>query len=276
MDTQHYQVIRDLVRERAGIVLGEDKQYLVDSRMRSVCREFGCKGIPELIAAIRARKSGIEVAVVEALTTNETQFFRDVHPFEALVKEVVPGMMTRNADRKKLRFWCAACSSGQEPVSLAIALLESGLPLHGWDWSIRATDINKKMIERCQAGFYSHLEIGRGFPEDKLETYFRSDAKGWTLRPKILDLLDYSTLNLTQEWRIPEPIDIVLLRNVLIYFSPETKAKILNRVYRSMPPGGVLLLGTAESTLGLCDGFVPEVVGRTTIFRRAGAMARSA
>ena len=260
--------VRDLVRRRSGIVLDADKDYLIESRLTAVAREVGCATVEDVITRARQPSGGdMNVRVVEALTTNETSFFRDVHPFEALRDEIMPAVLAARATSRTVRIWSAACSTGQEPYSIAMTARDYFSKTPGWNVKIVATDLAEKVLERARAGVYGQLEVNRGLPAPMLVKYFTRDAANFKVKPEIRDMIDFRPLNLVEQWPLMPKPDIVFVRNVLIYFDIETKKKILARVRQSLAPDGVLFLGGAETTLNLDDAFerVPE--GKAVCYR---------
>jgi chemotaxis protein methyltransferase CheR len=261
--------IRALVRDRSAIVLDDGKQYLVQTRLVNVLREAELDSFAGLVAELRRRPHGkIAGDVVEAMTTNETSFFRDGHPFDAVTDDLVPAIIGSRPGAT-LTIWCGACSSGQEPYSLAIALAERHPALvRSGRVRIVATDLAPSMVERCRAGRFSALEVNRGLPARHLVRHFEQDGREWVVRPELRSLIEASELNLTGSWTGVPRCDIVWLRNVLIYFSPDTKAKILARVRREvLVPGGHLFLGASETTLNVDETYVRREVGRSICYQ---------
>lgn len=261
--------IRRVLEERAAIVLDDDKEYLVRSRLRPLLREAGLPTITALVTSLR-RDPGSELTdrVVDAMTTNETSFFRDIHPFEALAAEIVPGLLAERPADSPLTIWSAACSSGQEPYSVAITLLERVPELDAGRIRIVATDLSPTMVERCRAGRYSQLEINRGMPARLLVRYFEQDGAEWVVRPEVRALVQAHRMNLTDPWDVVPRCDVVLLRNVLIYFSHDTRREILRRVRTQvLAPGGHLLLGAGETTLNLDDAWLRRTIGSATCYQ---------
>ncbi|MDQ2756771.1 MAG: protein-glutamate O-methyltransferase CheR [Actinomycetota bacterium] len=262
-----FHFICDLVRRDAGIVLEDGKEYLVESRLLPLARAAGIATTADYVAALRTRPTPDgRGAVVDALTTNETFWFRDQDPFEALTRVVVPELSGRPNPRRKLRIWSAACSSGQEPYSIAMLMAELLLPL-GWSAEIVATDISPTMLDRARAGTYSQLEVGRGLPASMLSKYFRRCGTQWQVSDDIRSMVTVAPLNLTQPLPVGSPFDIVFLRNVLIYFDTPTKSRIMRQVRQVTTPGGFMFLGAAETTLGVDDAWERVPLGRFTLNR---------
>ena len=267
--TSDFDVIRQLVHRRAGIVLEPGKEYLVESRMHPILREHSLRDIGDLVTQLHgAGGRRLEQQIIEAMTTNETSFFRDHHPFETLRTDVLPGLVERNANSRSLRIWCAACSSGQEPYSIAMTLKEHfASKLVGWNVQIVATDISDEMIEKTRQGAYSELEINRGLPAPMMVKYFQRVGLQWQVRPELRALVEVRKLNLVENWCGLGRFDIVFLRNVLIYFDAETKRKILAQVKTVLNPGAHLFLGGAETVINFADDFEIVRLGRTVVYR---------
>ncbi len=260
--------VRTLVRSRAGIVLDEGKDYLIESRLAMVAQEHGLATTEEVVARAQAPASGIwETRVVEALTTNETSFFRDFAPFEGLRARVIPEMMAARAASRSLTIWSAAASTGQEAYSIAMILREHFPELLGWRVRIVATDLAGTVLERARAGRYRQLEVNRGMPANLLVKYFVRDGNEWCVVPEVRAMVDFSALNLVTEMhRYPLP-DIAFVRNVLFYFDGATKEAILRRVATALPPDGVLFLGGTESN-PLEDVYERITVDRCVYYRQ--------
>jgi chemotaxis protein methyltransferase CheR len=262
-----YAFVQELVRKHASIILNAGQEYLVKSRLEPVARQAGLPDLAALVARLRREPYGpLHATVVEAMTTNETSFFRDRHPYEALKKHVLPELIERRRVERTLHVWSAACSTGQEPYSLAM-LLAGMKELTGWKVRILGTDLSEKAIARAQTGVYSTLECGRGLPERLLEKHFERDGQFYRVKPAIRAMIDWKSVNLAAPLPRLPTFDIVFLRNVLIYFSPATCKSILNRTLATMSKEGYLVLGTTENMLGLSVGFEPMTVGKTTLYR---------
>ncbi|MDZ4672895.1 MAG: protein-glutamate O-methyltransferase CheR [Gemmatimonadota bacterium] len=251
-----FDFLRALIRDRSAIVLDPGKEYLVESRMLPLLRSERLGSIAALVAALRAAPRGeLERKVVEAMTTNETSWFRDVHPFNALRSDFLPALLTARAAERKLRFWSTACSSGQEAYSLTITLAEYFPQLRDWDVQILATDLSREMVERAQQGRYGQLEINRGLPAPHVVRYFERQGVHWQVKPELRRLVRARQINLIEAWPALPRFDVILLRNVLIYFDLETKRGILRRARQALRPDGVLFLGSAETTFMVDDGW---------------------
>jgi chemotaxis protein methyltransferase CheR len=258
MRSEDFEFLSRTVRQRSGLVLTEDKVYLVESRLMPVARKYGMKSVDELVQSLKLKQDqGVLRAVTEAMTTNETLFFRDTKPFDQFKKVVLPNILATRGDRRSMRVWCAACSSGQEPYSLAMILKEEGAKLAGWRIEIVATDINSEVVDRAKAGLYSQFEVQRGLPISMLMKYFKQVEDKWQISNEIKAMVDYREFNLLNDPRILGQFDVVFCRNVLIYFDQPTKGQVLDRIRGVMPDDGVLYLGGAETVLGVTDKFEP-------------------
>jgi chemotaxis protein methyltransferase CheR len=268
IDASEFDYIRRLVLDQSAIVLEEEKLYLVESRLLPLARREGFDSISSLVDRLATRRfDGLHRKVVEAMTTNETSFFRDFHPFEALRKSILPGLLVKRDASKELNFWSAACSSGQEPYSLAILLQENFPQLSAWEVRIIATELSAEMLARAREGLYSQLEVNRGLPAHLLVKYFRQQGSDWQIREDLRGRVDFQILNLAEPWALVPPMDVILMRNVLIYFGVETKKTILGRVRQLLRPDGFLFLGGAETTFNLDDAFERVQFDRTICYR---------
>lgn len=267
--------LRKLVRDRSGIVLGEDKTYLIESRLMPVTRLHGLASLDGLVAKLRNQPpAALLKQVVEAMTTNETLFFRDAHPFETLGKFVLPDLMKKRAEQKSLSVWCAAASTGQEPYSLAMTIREQvpGL-LNGWKLKMLGTDLSSEVLARARAGIYSQLEVARGMPAPLLARYFQRQSDGtWLIREDLRQMFEFRELNLLDNYPFGEKYDVVMMRNVLIYFDLETKKQILAKVRRVMAPDGYFFLGGAETTMNIDDAFERVNDGKGGAYRLRAAV----
>jgi len=252
-----YEFLRKLLKERSGLDLSSDKQYLVESRLIPLARRGGLAGIAELVATIRSGSDALTTEVVEAMTTNETFFFRDKIPFDHLREAILPALLQARANRRSLRIWCAASSTGQEPYSIAMCLKEFGPALAGWRVEIVATDLSQAVLEKARAGIFSQFEVQRGLPIQMLVKYFTQVGELWQLNADIRAMVQHRQLNLLQDFSHLGTFDVVFCRNVLIYFDQDTKVGIFDRLAKMVEPDGVLALGAAESVVGISDAFKP-------------------
>jgi chemotaxis protein methyltransferase CheR len=260
--------ISDMVRTRSAIVLEPGKEYLVEARLAPLVRELGLESIGALVTKLRQGNGGLAERVTEAMTTNETSFFRDVAPFHALRTSVVPTLLEARKVQRSLRIWCAASSSGQEPYSIAMTIDDAFPQLRDWNTQIVATDLSPVMVERGRSGVYKALEVNRGLPAPMLIKYFTKVGVDYELKPEIRSMVDFSELNLIGAWPAFPTFDIVFLRNVLIYFDVETKRTIFGRVKRLLASDGFLFLGAAETTMNIDDGFERLPFERAGCYRR--------
>ena len=254
-----YDYLRKLLKDRSGLVLSVDKQYLVESRLTPLARKAGIASLGELVAKLRSNNERLAVDVVEAMTTNESFFYRDKIPFDHFRDTIMPGLLAARARERRLRIWCAAASTGQEPYSLAMCLKEMKDKLAGWRVEILGTDLSTEVLEKAKAGVYSQFEVQRGLPIQMLVKHFSQVGDTWHISPEIRAMVQYRPLNLLSDFAHLGSFDVVFCRNVLIYFDQETKIGVLNRIARLLDPDGFLVLGAAETVVGLTDAFKPLV-----------------
>ncbi len=266
-----FSYISDLVKQDTAIVLGPGKEYLVENRLLPLAREVGCSDVVALIARLNGGSDDrLRRQIVEAMTTNETSFFRDRDPFNALSQIVLPDLCRKRTVTHRLSIWSAACSSGQEPYSIAMSVLDHPLITSDWTVDVLATDINEEMIERAQRGRFSQLEVNRGLPVSMLVRHLERFETDWKVLPAVRNMVRFKKLNLDEAFDLPL-MDVVFLRNVLIYFDATTKAEVLKRVRKVLRPDGYLFLGGSESPLGLDDSFERVALGNATAYRPRGA-----
>ncbi len=259
--------VRDLVYRRAGIVLAADKNYLIEARLLTLARELGLPSVEDVVDEARAEVGDrCNGRIVEALTTNETTFFRDVHPFEALHEKVLPELLAARPPSQPLRVWSAACSTGQEAYSIAMTVLER-MPSAEARVRILGTDVAPSMVTRAHEGRYRHLEVNRGLPAPLLVKHFSRDGAEWVISPRLRTMVEFKQLNLVAPATPFPPSDLVFLRNVLIYFDEPTRRAVLKRVRAAMAPDGYLFLGCAETTSSLDDAFDRVRVGNAVCHR---------
>jgi chemotaxis protein methyltransferase CheR len=273
-----YDFICKLLKGRSGLMLSADKHYLVESRLLPVARRAGLQGLPELIQKLRGPAAEpLTVEVVEAMTTNESFFFRDKIPFDHFREFIMPRLLAARVAQRRIRIWCAAAASGQEPYSLAITLKEMGAQIAGYRTEIVATDISNEILEKAKSGIYSQFEVQRGLPIQLLVKYFSQVGDMWQISPDIKTMVQYRPLNLLNDFSAIGTFDIVFCRNVLIYFEQATKIDVLNRIARITAPDGYLTLGAAETVIGLTDTFraVQERRGVYELNRPAAATPAS-
>jgi len=270
-----YEYLRKLLKDHSGLDLSADKQYLIESRLLPLARKSGLSGIPDLVMKIKAGSSSHIAQVVEAMTTNETFFFRDKVPFDHFRDTMMPEVLKARAARKSVRIWCAAGSTGQEPYSLAMCLKEMSAALAGWRVEIVATDLSQEVLEKSKAGIYSQFEVQRGLPIQMLVKYFKQSGEFWQVNPELRAMVQHRQLNLLHDFSQLGAFDIIFCRNVLIYFDQDTKINIFNRLARLVEADGFLVLGAAETVVGLTDTFKP-VPERRGLYRPTGARASTA
>ncbi|OFW46060.1 MAG: chemotaxis protein CheR [Acidobacteria bacterium RIFCSPLOWO2_12_FULL_67_14b] len=270
---QDFDYVRSLVCDQAGIVLENGKEYLVESRLVPLAKRHGYDSIDTLLVALRRADATLRRTVVEAMTTNETTFFRDIEPFEALRKHVVPELLAARSASRELRIWYGASSTGQEPYSVVMMLLQHFPQLANWNVTHHATDISLEVLERARQGKYNQIEMNRGLPVAYLVKYFEKCGLEWQLKPVVRDKVRFEQMNLVKPWPALPVFDIVMLRNVMIYFDIEAKKQILGKIRRQLRPDGYLFLGGAETTMGLDDSFRRMQFDRAGCYRTSEAAA---
>jgi chemotaxis protein methyltransferase CheR len=258
MKLADFELYKSLLLEKSGLVITPDKSYLLDSRLSPIAKKWNYPTLEMMPLQLRAIPDPKLVKdVVEAMTTNETSFFRDTKPFTLFQETVLPHMIQNRASRKKVRIWCAACSSGQEPYSLSMILKDKEAQLKGWQFEIIATDLSDDILAQARKATYSQFEVQRGLPIQYLMKYFTQVGDAWQLKDEIKNMVKFSTFNLLDDMSRLGQFDIVFCRNVLIYFDEKNKAQILARVEKQMDKDAFLFLGGAETVLGITDKFVP-------------------
>jgi chemotaxis protein methyltransferase CheR len=270
-----YEYLRKFLRDHSGLDLSADKQYLIESRLLPLARKAGLSGISELVQKLQGGSSALVTSVVEAMTTNETFFFRDKVPFDHFRDTIMPEIIRARAGRKSVRIWCAAGSTGQEPYSLAMCLKEMGASLTGWRVEIIATDLSQEVLEKSRAGIYSQFEVQRGLPIQMLVKYFKQTGETWQIIPELRAMVQHRQLNLLHDFSQLGTFDVIFCRNVLIYFDQDTKINIFNRFTRLIEPDGFLVLGAAETVVGLTDAFRP-IPERRGLYKPNDARATAA
>lgn len=257
--------------ECSAIVLEEGKEYLVESRLGPIAKAEGFDTIDRLVEALRINSNnGLQSTVVEALTTNETSFFRDIHPFETLKDVVLPELLKNRNSTKELNIWCGASSSGQEPYTVAMLIQENFPILLDWKMNFIASDISEKMLDRCRSGLFSQLEVNRGLPASLLIKNFDRQGANWVIKKQFRDMIEFKYINLSRELPYLPKMDMVFMRNVLIYFDVEMKKKILKQVKSILQPDGYLFLGGAETTLNLDESYTRLGVKFSGCYRLRG------
>ena len=272
MTPPDYEYLRKLLKDQSGLDLSTDKQYLIESRLLPLSRKAGLAGIPELVQKMKAGSASLVAQVVEAMTTNETFFFRDKIPFDHFRQCIIPEILKARAARKSARIWCAAGSTGQEPYSLAMCLKEMESQLAGWRVEIIATDLSQDVLEKSKSGIYSQFEVQRGLPATMLIKYFAQVGETWQIAPEIRGMVKFLPLNLLNDFTHLGRFDLVLCRNVLIYFDQVTKIGVLERIADASERGGFLMLGGAETVVGLTDRFKP-LPNKRGVYAQPGSAA---
>jgi chemotaxis protein methyltransferase CheR len=263
--SENYRFLQKHVYSQTGIVLDEDKHYLFESRLTPIIRDLGLASINDLCALLQATcEPGVGRQVVEAMTTNETYFFRDPSHYDAIRNVLLPRLKEERQDTKKLRFWSAAASTGQEAYSLAMLLLENGLS--EWNVQILGTDFSSQVLERARSGKYQQIEVNRGLPASLLVKHFRRSGMEWQLSETVRRMARFETIDLRKSMRALGPFDLVFCRNVMIYFDAETKKKILKELHSTLFRGGWLLLGGAETAFEVDEWFERKTVGNAIVY----------
>jgi chemotaxis protein methyltransferase CheR len=261
----NYRFLQEHIHTQVGIVLEDNKHYLFESRLAPIVKQYGLGSINDLCAVLRAKRDiALSHDVVEAMTTNETYFFRDPAQYEAIRTVLLPKLKQERGDAKTLRFWSAASSTGQEAYSLAMLLRQA--QLEDWKLDILGTDFSAKVVDRARCGLYQQLELNRGLPAALMVKYFRRHGMEWQLNKEIREMVRFDTIDLRQSMRSLGPFDLVFCKKVMIYFDDETKRKILKELHSTLQPGGWLLLGGAENALGFEDRFERQTVGNATVY----------
>jgi chemotaxis protein methyltransferase CheR len=256
MRIEDFDLFAQVLKEQSGLILTKDKVYLLESRLMPIARKRNWKGLEELAAQLRAGRDAVLLKqITEAMTTNESSFFRDQKPFDQLKTVVLPELMKARADTKTIRIWSAACSSGQEAYSIAMTIKEMGPVTQGWRFEIIGTDLSEEMVQRSRAGAYSQFEVQRGLPVQLLVKYFKQNGDKWEIAPELRAMANFRTYNLLHDLKALGRFDIVFCRNVLIYFDQPTKGRVLDAISSLMPPDGRLYLGGAETVLGITEKF---------------------
>jgi chemotaxis protein methyltransferase CheR len=269
-----YEYLRKLLKGQSGLDLSADKQYLIESRLLPLSRKARLSGISELVQKMKDGSASLAAEVVEAMTTNETFFFRDKVPFDHFRDTIMPEILQARASRRSIRIWCAAASTGQEPYSLAMCLKEMSAALAGWRIEILATDLSQGVLEKSRTGIYSQFEVQRGLPIQMLVKYFKQTGDIWQINADIRAMVQHRQLNLLHDFSQSGVFDVIFCRNVLIYFDQDTKINIFNRLAKANEPDGFLVLGAAKTVVGLTDVYKPYP-DRRGLYRPNGTHATS-
>jgi len=258
MNIDDFNLLSKLIKDRSGLTLTKDKAYLLESRLLPVARKWNLKSLDELVMRLRTRsEAGLVRDVVEAMTTNESFFFRDIKPFDQFKQVVLPFLLQSRGANRNIKIWSAACSSGQEPYTLSMMLKEERQKLIGWNVDILATDLSTEILAKAQAGLYSQFEVQRGLPIQLLVKYFKQAGDRWQIDSTIREMVRYRPFNLLDDLSGLGQFDIIFCRNVLIYFDQPTKQMVLERMAKQLAPDGFLYLGGAETVVGITDKFQP-------------------
>ena len=265
-----FQYVSDLARRTAALVIEPGKEYLVETRLAPLAKQKGCNSLSDLIDLMRNDRgyTALHASAVDALTTNETFFFRDFHPFEALRKSVIPAVIEKRSAVRKLSVWSAASSTGQEPYSIAMLLREHFPELAGWQVSILATDFSPTVLQQARAGSYNQFEVNRGLPAPMLLKNFTKQGDRWVVKEEIRKQIEFREMNLIQPWPIMPAFDVIFIRNVMIYFDVPTKQSILRRMRACLLPHGTLFLGTAETTMNIDPEWQPVTLGGAVAYQQ--------
>ncbi len=269
INPEQFRFFSTLVKESSGIALTKGKEYLLESRLNELARVLGMKDINELYKKAKFNPTPkLKEQIIEAMTTNETYFFRDQHPFEALKSNIIPELIEVRKSKKQLKFWSAACSTGQEPYSIAIILEEHFPNIKTWRREIIASDISQQAIDKGRDGRFTQVEVNRGLPIQLLIKYFKQQGAFWMIDPKLKKMIRFKKLNLMGPLIGINNIDVIMCRYVLIYFDQETKKAILNKLVKVLNPGGYLFLGATETPVGLPTNMKRRTFGRATCWQK--------
>jgi chemotaxis protein methyltransferase CheR len=268
MKAADFDFIRNFIRTQTAIVIEPGKEYMVESRLEALARKEKFSDIDSFISHIRASpKPDLLKRVVDSMTTNETSFYRDIHPFEALRTTLLPELIRKRATERQINFWCGAASTGQECYSVLMTIAETCPEIFRWRFTFMATDLSREVLAKAQSGKYSQLEVNRGLPASMLAKYFTRDEDQWEIKPELRSHVLFREMNLIGDWPAMPMMDLIFMRNVLIYFDIETKRAILSKIRKVLRPDGYLFLGGAETTLNLDDNFERVVIQKTTCYK---------
>lgn len=278
VSAENYRFIQQFARDTAAIVLEAGKDYLVETRLTPLALQAGFATLDGFLTQLRTNRTGtlFHDQVIDALTTNETSFFRDFHPFETIRLHLIPALIAKRAATRKLTIWSAASSSGQEAYSLAMLTSEHFPELRAWQIKIIGTDLSPTMVKQARSGSYSQLEVNRGLPAPMLLKYFTKVDSRWVIKDDLKKLVEFREMNLSKPWAILPPFDIVMMRNVMIYFDIATKKTILSKIRNCLQSDGYLFLGSAETTLNLDLNWDASTLGNATFYHPKSALAVAA
>jgi chemotaxis protein methyltransferase CheR len=270
MRPDDFDFIAQILKKRSGLVISNDKLYLLESRLLPVARRRGIQSMDELVSSIRLRPDETLLRdITEAMTTNESFFFRDTRPFDQFRNFTLPELLKSRASQKRIRIWCAAASTGQEPYSIAMILKEEAYKLSGWKVEILATDLSREVLERARLGIYNQFEVQRGLPTAMLNKYFTKVKDDWQINAEIRSMVTYKEFNLLNNMIGLGKFDVIFCRNVLIYFDQETKGMVLDNMAKLLPEDGFLYLGGTETILGISESF-KQTSGQRSIYSTTG------
>jgi len=274
----NFKYIQEFAREAAAIVLEPGKEYLVETHITPIARQTGFATLDDFINQLRTNRQATQFheQVIDAITTNETSFFRDFHPFEALRHQILPKLIEQRAGVRRLNIWSAASSTGQEPYTIAMIVREYFPQLRDWNVSILGTDLSPTVIAQAKQGVYSQLEVNRGLPAPLLMKYFTKVDTKWAIKDDVKRLVEFRLMNLVKIWPMMPVFDIVFIRNVMIYFDVESKKVILKRIRQCLQAQGHLFLGTAETTMNIDPDWIPVVFGKATVHQCKPALMNAA
>ena len=258
MEISEFEFYKTLLKDKSGLSISQEKIYLLETRLAPVVQKYGFGTLDRLTQSFRLKRDETVIKdVVEAMTTNETLFFRDDKPFKHFKTAILPEMLKNRANTRHLKIWSAACSSGQEPYSIAMTLEENVMEKATWKFDIFATDISDPVLEQARNGVYTHFEVQRGLPIQTIVKYFVQDGERWRVKDDLKKMVRFSKFNLLDRMTSVGQFDIIFCRNVLIYFDEETKKKVLSALVNQLAPDGYLFLGSSETVLGLAQNLKP-------------------
>jgi len=268
VSTNDFDYLRQLVHDHSAVVLSADKIYLAELHLQPIAESAGFALIAELVSYLKTQPfNNLHIQTIEALVTNETSFFRDHHPFEALKQYILPELIKKRAIERSLNIWCAACSNGQEPYSIAMLIREHFPLLTNWSIRLIASDFSTKVLARAQKGHYNQLEISRGLSKNLRDKYFQRLDSHWQIKDEIRQMAEFRQINLMQSWSSLPEIDVIFLRNVLIYYDIATKKALLRKVKQQLRTDGYLFLGSAETTINLDESFKQVSFNKSICYR---------
>lgn len=272
---ENFKFVCEFAKDTAAIILEPGKEYLVETRLAPIAKQAGFGSLDEFLAQLRTNRTGtlFHEQVIDALTTNETSFFRDFHPFETLRQHVLPKVIEQRASLRRLSIWSAASSTGQELYTIGMLIREHFPELNDWNVSILGTDLSPTVLAQAKKGVYSQLEVNRGLPASMLIKYFTKADTKWVIKDEVRKLIEFRQLNLVKPWPILPMFDVIFIRNVMIYFDLDSKRTILKKIRQCLQPNGYLFLGTAETTMNIDPDWQPATLGRATVYQTQAAKA---